>query len=139
VAELLLDFSWDPQDSRTEPFWKRLFTVWFPHLTVLGCRSESFNPVTFALLSIPVNAPPRRLSLFFLENDVFGFPRRSRSYGHDLEALNEVYRAGHLERVYIPTLDYQPGFILALVDRCIEYSIPLYNTEGWQIYKANMV
>jgi hypothetical protein len=144
ISELLLDFDWEkyrPSDWDQEPlirsFWEHLWTVLFPRLTVIGCRSEALDAVTSSLLSISKFTPVQRhLGIFLLENDILGIPRTTKGRNYNFDTLREVYRAGHLEKIYIPASNTPPNSVKSLVRYCIARRIPIYDTEGWQVYEA---
>jgi hypothetical protein len=138
VSELLLDFRWKKK-LHTKVLWERIWLEWFPCLTVLGCRSESLRAITLSLLGISSHtAHWRRISLFLLDNDVFGAPRIQEIEDQAFSAVHEAYRAGHLERIYIPTSDPQSSFVRTLVRYCNGHKIPVYDTEGWQVYQVSL-
>jgi hypothetical protein len=128
VSELLLDFR---QQNIKSSFWERVWTVWFPHLAVLGCPAQCIADVASSLLWIstatPLQNPP---SLFILDQDT----NRSTPQCRD---LGEIYRVGHLKRIIVPSSDYYSSFVESLVDYCSEQKIPVYDTEGWQVHKVS--
>jgi hypothetical protein len=133
VSELLLEF----YDHQIEsPFSEQLWEVWFPHLTVLSFPAESIAAVTSSLLAISTNKFLKRpISLFLLDGD------RSKSAGWvdpDRHSLDELYRAGYLERICIPKSRSLTNFVISIVKYCIEHKIPVYDAAGWQIHETSL-
>ncbi|PVF99665.1 hypothetical protein CPB86DRAFT_872512 [Serendipita vermifera] len=142
VTDLLLDFNWLSGNAKTSAFWRKMWSEWFPHLTVLGVPQESLGTVTSSLLSarssiLDVNTTARSsMCLYILLNRAFGSPQESHQAHYEFDdALEEVYRAGYLERIYLPD-SHTKEFARCLVDYCLKREIPVYNVEGWQIYQS---
>ncbi|PVF99664.1 hypothetical protein CPB86DRAFT_783549 [Serendipita vermifera] len=139
VTDVLLDFSWPKADPRTNAFWQKMWTEWFPHLNLLGISLESLDTVTSSLLSArSVEAagsttPRQALRLFLLLNNIFGQPQPPLQWRYEFAALGEMYRAGHLERIYLPESQIETMFADNIVYQCQRQKIPVYDVEGWQI------
>jgi hypothetical protein len=51
--------------------------------------------------------------------------------------LGEVYRAGRLERIYVPSSELYSDFIKVIIRYCIEYKIPVYDAETQRALEAS--
>ncbi|PVF99662.1 hypothetical protein CPB86DRAFT_783546, partial [Serendipita vermifera] len=140
VTEVLFDFIWPQDDPRSNTFWGKMWTKWFPDLNILGVPWEIIDTVTSSLLSMRSSMKTSTrpsLRLFLLLNDAFGRPRPSTKNHHRFsDALGHAYRAGYLERVYIPEPEVRTLFVQDLVQYCLLRDIPVYDVEGWQVYKS---
>jgi hypothetical protein len=134
VSELRFDFR-SGQKFWAKAFWECIWKVWFPHLTVLGCPPRCVSAVISSLLSPPVYMPHRqRISLFILDKVEDESWREEPPQDRN---LGEVYRAGRLERIYVPSSELYSDFIKVIIRYCIEYKIPVYDAETQRALEAS--
>ncbi|PVF99668.1 hypothetical protein CPB86DRAFT_813818 [Serendipita vermifera] len=145
LSEVLFDFRLD------RGFWHfdLLICLWnrLPKLSHLGCIPESLGLIISVISKSGRSVDDRPpLQLFLLTNDCLDKPTTHEPIPPPrLASLTRAYQGGCFERIYLPRLQSGSEILpqsskdvptprSSLINHCLRDGIPIYDTDGWQIW-----